>query len=95
MPDTMSLKEGPSGTHLWMLLCPLLCSLVLVRGSTLISEDPQLTGATLMEDWASATVPLQPDLQTEAQAPTEAPTEALAEMQTQIITSNYTGRSIY
>lgn len=91
----MPLKEGPSGTLLWMQLCPLLCTLVLVRGSTLSSEDPQVTGATLLEDWASTMIPLQPDLQTEAQTPTEAPTEALAEMQTQLITSNYTGWFIY
>uniref|UniRef100_A0A1A8RVB1 Sushi domain-containing protein n=1 Tax=Nothobranchius rachovii TaxID=451742 RepID=A0A1A8RVB1_9TELE len=85
----MTLNKTPSRaeTHLWMLLCTLLCTLVLVRGSTLSLEDSQLNGTSVPEDWASTTVPLQPDLQTEAQ------TEALTELQTQIITNNYTGLS--
>lgn len=98
----MSLKVGPTSksasTHRWMLLCPLLCALVLVGGSTLSPEDLQSTAATLLpEDLTGTTIQLQPDLQTEAQTPTEAQTrarsEALTDMQTQSVTSNYTGLS--
>ncbi|XP_026183054.1 sushi domain-containing protein 3 [Mastacembelus armatus] len=98
----MSLKVGPTGrstsTHLWMLLCPLLCAVVLTRGSILSPEDVHSTAATpLPENWTSTTTQLQPDLQTEAQTSTEAQTEAQTETQTetqtQLITSNYTGLS--
>ncbi|KAL3976680.1 hypothetical protein ACER0C_020169 [Sarotherodon galilaeus] len=98
----MSLKVAATGksasTHLWMLLCPLLCALVPAGGSTLSPEDSRSTAATLLpEDLTGTTIQLQPDLQTEAQTPTEAQTEsqteALTDMQTQGVTSNYTGLS--
>ncbi|XP_045928002.1 sushi domain-containing protein 3 isoform X1 [Micropterus dolomieu] len=94
----MSPKVGPTaqstGTHLWMLLCPVFCTLVLARGSTLSPEDSQSTAATsLLEDWTGSTIQLQPDLQTEAEGPTEAQTEALTDMPTQSTTRNYTGLS--
>ncbi|KAM6895791.1 uncharacterized protein FYW49_019673 [Xenentodon cancila] len=102
----MSLKEGSmaecAGPHHWLLLGPLLCSIVLARGSTLSTENLQSTaGTSLPQDRVSTLIQLQPDLETEAQTPTEAPTqtltesqtETLTEMQTQIITSNYSGLS--
>ncbi|XP_023141158.2 sushi domain-containing protein 3 [Amphiprion ocellaris] len=86
----MSLKVGPSGervsTHLWMLLCLMLCAPVLVRGST-------LSTAVTPENWTSTLIQLQPDLQTEAQTLAETQTEAQTEMVTQTITNNYTGLS--
>jgi len=120
----MPLKDGRTSesadSNLWMLLCPLFCYVVLVRGSTLSPDGLQSIAATsLPENWLSTTVQLQPDLETEAQtlteapteaqadalteaqtealtvAPTEAQTEALTEVQSQIITNNYTGQSIY
>ncbi len=95
-PDLMSLKVGPSaqssGIHLWMLLCPLLCAVVMAEGSTLSPEDLQSTGAnSLPEDWIGTTIQLQPDLQTEAQTQAEAQTDALTDTATQSTTSNYTG----
>ncbi|XP_073337240.1 uncharacterized protein [Pagrus major] len=99
LPDPMPLKVGPTalstGTHLWMLLCTLLCALVLASGSTLSPEDTQSTAATLLlEDSTGTMIQLQPDLQTEAQtqkeAQTEAVTEAVTEAPTQSTTSNYT-----
>uniref|UniRef100_UPI0037E8ECEB sushi domain-containing protein 3 n=1 Tax=Semicossyphus pulcher TaxID=241346 RepID=UPI0037E8ECEB len=67
-----------------MLLCPLLCAVVLVRGSSLSPEDLQSIAATsLPEDTTPGTsIQLQPDLQTEAQVPTEAQTEAPTEVHT-------------
>ncbi|KAG8005789.1 Sushi domain-containing protein 3 [Nibea albiflora] len=90
----MSPNVGPAaqsaGTHLWMLLCPLLCALALARGSTLSPEDLQSALATsLPEDWTATTVRLQPDLQTEAQTQTERQTDT----PTQRTTNNYTGLS--
>lgn len=89
-------KVGPTaqstGTHLWMLLCPLLCALVQARGSTLSPEDSQSTvSESLPENWTGTIIQLQPDLQTETQMPTEAQTETLP---TQSSTSNYTGQSV-
>ncbi|XP_040009000.1 sushi domain-containing protein 3 [Xiphias gladius] len=96
----MSPKVGPAGqsasTHLWMLLRPLLCALILAKGSTLSTEDLQSTTTmSLLEDWTGTTIQLQPDLQTEAGTPTDTQTEAttLTETQTQSTTSNYTGLS--
>ncbi|XP_035533798.1 sushi domain-containing protein 3 [Morone saxatilis] len=100
----MSPKVAPTvqstGTHLWLLLCPLLCALALARGSTLSPKDLQSTAAmSLPEDGTGTTFQLQPDLQTEAQmeaqteAQTEVQTEALTDPPTQSITSNYTGLS--
>ncbi|XP_028307149.1 sushi domain-containing protein 3 [Gouania willdenowi] len=86
----MSLNRAEiSSGHLWMLLCPLLCTLVLVSGSTPSPKGDQSTaGTSLPDQWTSNTVQLQPDLQTEAQ--TEAtPTEP----QTLSVTNNYTGLS--
>lgn len=77
-----------------MRLCLLLGALLLARGSTLSAEDLQSTAAmSLPEDWTSATVQLQPDLQTEAQTQTEAPTEGLTETPAVRTTGNYTGES--
>ncbi|XP_022604998.1 sushi domain-containing protein 3-like [Seriola dumerili] len=98
----MSPKVGPTSqsasTHLWTLVCSLLCALVLAKGSTLRNEDQQSNATTsLPEDWTSTTVQLQPDLQTETGTVTEAQTEATTgaptETQTQSITTNYTGVS--
>ncbi|XP_074481465.1 uncharacterized protein LOC141761756 [Sebastes fasciatus] len=97
----MSPKVSPTlqstGAHLWMLLWPLLCALVLARGSTLSPEDLQSTANTSLpsEDWTGTTaIQLQPDLQTETQMPMEAQTEAqTGALQTQSTTSNYTGLS--
>lgn len=95
----MSLKVGESaGAHLWMLLWPLLCAVVLAGASTVNPEHSQSTAAkSLPEEWTGTTIQLQPDLQTEAQTPTEAPTqaqtEAPTEAQTQSVTRNYTGLS--
>ncbi|XP_070848532.1 sushi domain-containing protein 3 [Chaetodon trifascialis] len=81
-----------TGTRLWMLLCPLLCALVLARGSTLSPKDLQSTAATsLPENWTSTAIQLQPDLQTEAQ--TQAEAQTLTDTPTQSTTSNYTGLS--
>ena len=89
-------KVGPTalctGTHLWMLLCTLLCALVLARGSTVSPEGAQSTAATsLPEDSTGTVIQLQPDLQTEAETQTEAQTEAVTEAPTQSTTGNYTG----
>ncbi|KAI3366933.1 hypothetical protein L3Q82_009580 [Scortum barcoo] len=94
----MSPKEGPAahstGTHLWMLLWPLVCAAVLARGSTPTPEDQQGTADTpLPENWTATTFQLQPDLQTEAQTASEAQTEAVTDAPTQSTTSNYTGLS--
>lgn len=102
LSDPMSPKVGPAGqsasTHLWMLLRPLLCALILAKGSTLSTEDLQSTTTmSLLEDWTGTTIQLQPDLQTEAGTPTDTQTEAttLTETQTQSTTSNYTGQYVY
>ncbi|KAG7496796.1 hypothetical protein JOB18_025125 [Solea senegalensis] len=99
-------QSTSSSSHLWMLLLllllllfePLLCALVLGEGSTLSTQDTQSNNTeSLPEEWTGTTIQLQPDLQTEAETPTEALTESLtgtvAEIQTQSITSNYTGLS--
>ncbi|XP_047245880.1 sushi domain-containing protein 3 isoform X1 [Girardinichthys multiradiatus] len=95
-------RSESAGSHLWMLLLPLLCTLLLAQGSTLSPEDSLSTAATMLpDDWTNTTAPLQPDLQTVYQTPTEEPaeattedqTEALTEMQTQVFTNNYTGLS--
>ncbi|GAA6230466.1 sushi domain-containing protein 3-like [Lates japonicus] len=96
----MSPKVGPTAQsasrHLWMLLCPLLCALVLADSQSTVTTS-------LPEDWTGTTIQLQPDLQTEAETPaeaqtdtqteaqTEVTTEALTETQTKVITNNYTG----
>ncbi|XP_060885752.1 sushi domain-containing protein 3 [Labrus mixtus] len=86
----MSPTAGP--TNQWMLLCPLLCVVVLVKGSTLSLQDLQSIAATsLLEDSSTGTtMQLQPDLQTEAQVPTEAPTEASTEVPTEVLTDAQT-----
>lgn len=89
-------KVGATGqstnTHLWMLLCPLLCALTLAGGSTVSTEDWHSTTATpVLEEWTGTPIQLQPDLQTEAQSPTEAQTEPQTETQTVTATRNYTG----
>ncbi|XP_068163384.1 sushi domain-containing protein 3 [Antennarius striatus] len=84
----MFMKSGPSPQTtggLWMLLWPLLCTVVLIRGSH------QSTAATsLPEDWTDTTIQLQPDLQTE-ELQTEVQTTTV--VVTQSATSNYTGLS--
>ncbi|KAM9845839.1 uncharacterized protein ACBR49_010835 [Aulostomus maculatus] len=91
-------KVGPTpqttGIQLWMLLSPLVCVLVLARGSTLSPEDLQnATAMSLPGNWSATTTQLQPDLQTEAQTPTETKTDDQTETQTPAVTSNYTGLS--
>ncbi|XP_076010422.1 uncharacterized protein LOC143003549 [Genypterus blacodes] len=80
----MSRKVGPA-PHLWTLLCHLLCTVVLVRGSTPNPADLQMSNTTSPEDWTSTTIQLQPDLQTEAQTAKAAQTESPNP------TRNYTG----
>ncbi|XP_034529075.1 sushi domain-containing protein 3 [Notolabrus celidotus] len=82
----MSLKAGPSTR--WMLLCPLLCAVVLVKGSTRSPQDLQSIAATslLQDSTPGTTIQLQPDLQTVAQVPTEAPAEVQTEVQTEALT---------
>lgn len=92
VPKLMSPEVGATGTssHLWMLLCPLLCALMPAGGSTVSSEDLQSATVTpVLEEWTSTLIQLQPDLQTETQTPTDAQTET----QTVPATRNYTGQS--
>ncbi|XP_004082966.1 microtubule-associated serine/threonine-protein kinase 3 isoform X1 [Oryzias latipes] len=74
----MALKEAPnSSTVFWLLLCPLLSSMVLATGPPLTPKDFESpTAALSLGDGVGTTVQLQPDLQTEPQTPSEAPTAA-------------------
>lgn len=78
-----------------MLLCLLLSTPVLARGSTLSTGDLGSVATTsLAEDWAGTTGQLQPDLQTEAQTQAKVQREDATDTPTMITTSNYTGQSL-
>ncbi|XP_077400663.1 uncharacterized protein LOC144035109 isoform X2 [Vanacampus margaritifer] len=88
-----NVELAPQSPRVWVLLSPLLCALVLSRGSELSPEDLRNSTADVTPpptpgEWAGTTVQVQPDLQTEGRA-----TTAQTELETQSPTSNYSGLS--